>query len=122
VVALLGAYTVQRHRSQVPALRQASTLLVAALREAGLAVLTDPALHAPGVVATSAPPGKVRAVLRGMTLGRAVSIASVDRSDLYVHPDVQDDQALHQLAAAITTVTIEGRRQARSRPSTRRQA
>jgi DegT/DnrJ/EryC1/StrS aminotransferase family len=115
-VALLGAYAVQRHASQAPALRQAAALLVTALRDAGLTVLTDPYRHAPGVVAVSAAAEETRAALRGITLGRAFVITSVDGCDLHVHPDVRDEEVLRGLARSITTVTIAGRRN-RRRPS-----
>jgi hypothetical protein len=113
VVALLGSHAVQRHAAQEPALRKGGALLVSGLRAAGLAVLTDPRRHAPGVVAVAAGPERVRAALRGIALGQAVRIQSVGRPGLYLHDDAPDDWELRQLAGTITTVTITGRRRAR---------
>ncbi len=111
--ALLGAYAVQRHASQIPALRRAGRSLTAACRQADLPVLTDPALHAPGVVAVRAAPHAVRALLRGVALGPGLTIVSVGRPSLPVHPDAPGDQELYHLAESITTVTAGCRRRAR---------
>jgi hypothetical protein len=115
VVALLGGHTVQRHAAQEPALRQAGELLVSGLRAAGLLVLTDPRHHAPGVIAVAARPERVRAALRGITLGQTVRVQSVERPGLHVHADASDDRDLRKLAKTITTVTITGRHRARRR-------
>jgi len=115
VVALLGGHAVQRHAAQEPALRQAGELLVSGLRAAGLPVLTDPRQHAPGVVAVAARPERVRAALRGITIGQTVRVQSVESPGLRVHADARDDRDLRKLAKTITTVTITGRHRARRR-------
>ncbi len=113
-VALLGAYAVQRHASQVPVLRMAAARLANALRQADLRVLSDAAVGIPGVVAVVATPAHVRAAARDLSLGRGVVITSVDRSPLHVHPDLAEDPALTELAEAVTTVTVACRRRTRN--------
>lgn len=104
-VALLGAYVVHAHEAHVPTLRRAAVRIAATLHRGGLAVLTDPQQHSPGVVAVSAPLLRVRQALRGISLGSSVVITAVDQPGLYVHPDAQEGPALLELAEAITTVT-----------------
>jgi hypothetical protein len=109
-VALLGAYAVQRHTAQVPLLRQAGAQLAADLAGAGLDVLTDPDLHAPGVIAVRADATAVRAALRDLTLAAGVTVASVRQPELRVHPDAAGDPDLAALARAIVTITLTCRR------------
>jgi hypothetical protein len=106
VVALMGAYALQRHASQVPLLRRAGSRLAAELARADIDVLSDAAVHAPGVIAVKAHPARVRAVLRDMSLGQGVTIASIDHAQMYAHPDAEHDMDLRKLARSITTVTI----------------
>ena len=103
--ALLGAYAIYRHATQESALRHAATRIASVLRHAGLQVLTDPALHAPGIVAVRAAPHQTRPPLRGITLGGNITITSIDRADLYVHPDAHDTGQLRELAATTTVIT-----------------
>jgi hypothetical protein len=104
-VALLGAYVVHTHDAQVVALRRAAALMAATLHRDGLAVLTDPQQHSPGVVAARAPLLRVRRALHGVSLGRSVFITAIDQPELYAHPDAEDGQALLKLAGDVTTVT-----------------
>jgi hypothetical protein len=120
VAALLGAYTVQRHASQIPRLRQAGLHLATALRQANLSVLSNADLHAPGVVAARATTAQVRVVIRSLELGHGITIASVDQSDLHVHPEADQDHELRQLSSAITTVTIACRRRTHCPTANRR--
>jgi DegT/DnrJ/EryC1/StrS aminotransferase family len=104
--ALIGTYVISRHAVQAPGLRQAGAILATALRETGLLVISDTALHAPGVVAVRAVREEVLAGLRGSRPG--VAIASVDSADLSIHPEAKDDQSLRDLVAAVTVVTVAG--------------
>ncbi len=119
-VALLGAYVVQAHAGEVAVLRRAAARLSGALRRDGLAVLTDPKRHEPGVVAVRATASHVRHSLRGVSLGRSVVITSVDQPVLRVYPGAQPHSTLRELAAAVTTVTAAvrtSRRQPRTLPA-----
>lgn len=106
VVALMGAHAVQRHAAQAPLLRRAGSRLAAALALADLEVLSDAAVHAPGVIAVKAPPAQVREVVRDISLGKGVTIASIDQAQMHPHPDAEQEQDLRTLASSITTVTI----------------
>ncbi len=107
VVALLGAYAIHRHAAQTARLRQAATLVAAQLSDSGIAVLSDPALHAPGILCVRADVGIAQRALAQLTLGHDAVIAEVDRADLQVQPDVANGHALHELARAITVITIK---------------
>ena len=104
--ALLGAYAIHRHAAQLTRLRQATMLAASQLRDAGLPVLTDPALHAPGTVAVRAGPQAVYSLLSRTALGDHVTVVT-ERADLHVHPDAADDRSLRDLATAITVVGIK---------------
>lgn len=113
VVALMGAYAVQRHAVQAPLLRRAGGRLATALTLADLEVLSDAAVHAPGVIAAKAPPAQVRAAVRDISLGKGVTIASIDQAQMSMHQDAEQDQDLRTLASSITTVTIAAHVRAR---------
>jgi len=106
VVALMGAYALQRHASQAPLLRRAGSRLATELTLADLDVLSDAAVHAPGVIAVKAHPTRVRAAVREISLGRGVTIASIDHARMHAHPEARVDADLRRLARSITTVTI----------------
>jgi hypothetical protein len=104
--ALLGAYVIKQHSAQVNGLRTAGAVVAAALRDADLHVMTDPALHAPGVIAVQAAPESVMRVLRSREFKPGIVIASVDRADVRIHPWAEYQQSLGEFAAAITVVTL----------------
>jgi hypothetical protein len=103
--ALLGAYVINRHAEQVPALRRAGAAIATRLRDAGLAVMTDPAIHAPGVIAVQAAPDKVMFRLRGIVPGPDIAVASVDRAELRVHARAEG-QTRGDFSGAVTVVTL----------------
>jgi len=106
VVALLGAHAIHRHAAQSASLRRAGMDIAGRLYDLGISVLTDPALHAPGILAVRADPEITRQALTWIPLGESTVIASVDPADLQVHPDAASDRFLHDLARAITVITI----------------
>jgi hypothetical protein len=82
-VALLGGYVLHEHAQTVPALRAAAARAAAALRAAGMAVLTDPFSHVPGTVAVRVASPAVRAVL----IAAGAEFCTVDGADVIVHSD-----------------------------------
>jgi hypothetical protein len=63
-------------------------------------------LNAPGVIAVEAAPDVTWAALTQVTLSPGVTVASVDRADLRVHPDAEQQDRLHVIAAAFTVITL----------------
>ena len=101
VAALLGAYLLHEHAEAVPALRAAAARAAAALRAAGLTVLTDPDLHAPGTVAVVASRNETRAALAGAD----VAVTALDGADVTVHPDYPRRLARALRLGELTVVT-----------------
>jgi hypothetical protein len=101
VAALLGGYVLHEHATAVPALRAAAARAVTALRDAGLTVLTDPALHAPGTVAVLASKDETRAVLRKAD----VAVTAVDGPDVTVHPGYPGERVRALRLSELTVVT-----------------
>jgi hypothetical protein len=106
VVALLGAHAIERHATQTTMLRQAAARVAARLRDCGVTVLSDPALHAPGLVAAAATPSTVWRALRRASPGYDIVVASVDGADLKPHPQLEFDPSIRELAHSITVVTL----------------
>ena len=104
--ALLGAYVLNEHARVIPALRRAGRLAAKTLRDAGLQVLTDPARHAPGVVAVRAAPERVRPVLAGISFPGGVTVTTMDRADVQVHPGFPEEAALAARVTGITVITL----------------
>lgn len=113
--ALLGAYALHRHHARIPALKQAATTAAMYLRDAGLAVPTAPDLNAPGVIAVQAAPDVTWAALTRFILNPGITVASLDRADLRVHPDAKHQDLLHVIAAAFTVITLTAQDDAHER-------
>jgi hypothetical protein len=122
--ALLGTYVLHEHAKVIPALRRGGRLAAIALRDAGLQVLTDPARHAPGVVAVRAAPERVRLVLAGMSFPGGVTVTTMDRADVEVHAGFPGGAALAARVTGITVITLAspaaGRRASSPPPATGR--
>ncbi len=101
VVALLGGYVLHEHAKDVPALRAAAARAATALRDAGLTVLTDPDLHAPGTVAVVASKDEARAALSKAD----VAVTALDGADVTVHPDYSQRLAHALRLGELTVVT-----------------
>jgi DegT/DnrJ/EryC1/StrS aminotransferase family len=104
-VALLGAYVINRHAAQVSGLRRAGAVVAARLRDAGLPVMTDPAIHSPGVIAVHAAREKVIAGLCSVVPGPGIVVASVDRAQVRAHTGA-DGQSRRDLPVIITVITL----------------
>jgi hypothetical protein len=101
VVALLGGYVLGEHAREIAALRSAAAGAVAALRAAGLAVLTDPALHVPGTVAAVASRPAAGAVLARAS----VAVTAMDGADVAVHPGYPRWLASRLRISELTVIT-----------------
>lgn len=110
--ALVGAYVLHEHARAVPALRKAAGTVAGALRAAGLRVLTDPSLHAPGVVAVRAAPHQVLGLLS--TAG--LEFSAIDSADVTVHPRYPPQQARALRVSELTVISCD-RIAAGQRPS-----
>jgi DegT/DnrJ/EryC1/StrS aminotransferase family len=99
--ALLGGYVLHEHASAIPALRRSAARAAAALRAAGMTVLTDPSLHAPGTVAVRAGRDDVRSVLAGA----GVAVTAIDSAGVTVHPDYPPQLARALRVGELTVAT-----------------
>jgi DegT/DnrJ/EryC1/StrS aminotransferase family len=106
VAALLGAFVIQRHAAQIPALRQAADHVARVLRDAGLPVLTDPAKHAPGIIAVRAALAGVRRLLPRQPLPGGLVIGAVDRADVNACQGYTEEPALAAPDSGITVITV----------------
>jgi DegT/DnrJ/EryC1/StrS aminotransferase family len=111
VAALLGAHALHEHVAQVPALRTAAADLTRTFQAAGIQVLSNPCLHAPGVLAVQATPACVRALLGhpappAHAVPAALIVTAVDQPDTDVHPDFRPAPQLPALT--IVTLAIAG--------------
>ncbi len=113
--ALLGAYALHHHARLTPALRRSGHLAAKALRDAGLRVLTDPARHAPGIIAVRAAPEHVRLVLSGMPFPGGLTVTTVDRADVDVHRGYPNEATLAARVMGITVISL-GSRAVRNEP------
>jgi hypothetical protein len=104
VAALLGAFVIDRHAAQIPALRQAAGHVARALRNAELPVLTDPAKHAPGIIAVGAAPAEVRPLLPRPPLPGGLVIGTVDPADVTFCPGYTEEPAVRD--SRITVITV----------------
>jgi hypothetical protein len=105
-VALLGAYVLDQHAGLIPALRRAGGLAAKALRDEGLPVLTNPARHAPGIIAVRATPEHVRLILSGMFFPEGMSVTAVDRADVEMHPRYREAAAVATAVTGMTVITL----------------
>ena len=106
VAALLGAFVIHRHAARIPALRQAAGYVARALQDAELPVLTDPAKHAPGIIAVSAAPAEVRPLLPRQPLPGGLVIGTVDSGDVSFSPGYAEEAAGRDPRITVVAVAV----------------